>query len=100
VKRCGLPYGGSYPAGHIDLQLCPSSFGFSFDLFCVHASIAHHWETSLVLSVFISYYRQQELISFYCVQVIAIFQWVAMLSGSSSFFPHIPASAPPSLVDL
>ncbi len=41
--------------------------------FCVHVKIAHRKETSLVLSMFISYYRQQELISLYCVQAIAIF---------------------------
>jgi hypothetical protein len=34
------------------------------------------------------------------VQAIAILQWAATLSHSSSSLPHISASAPPSLADL
>jgi hypothetical protein len=50
--------------------------------------------------MFIFDYRQQMSIAFQCALVIAIFQWAVMFSHSSSSLPHIPPSAPPSLVDL
>jgi len=65
----------------------------------IHASIAHHKQTSLVPSMLISYYRQSMSIALQCAQVIAIFQRAAMFNHSFSSFPPIP-SAPPSLIDL
>jgi hypothetical protein len=48
----------------------------------------------------IFHYRQQMLIALQCVQAITILQQATILSHSFSSLPHIPTTAPPSLVDL
>ncbi len=73
---------------------------FSFFTFYVHANIACHQQTSLLPSMLISYYRQWMLIAPQHVQIIVILQCIAMLNHNFSSLPPIPASAPPSLVDL
>jgi len=78
-------------------------FHLHFDPFlisCVHASIVRHQQTSLVLSMLISYYKQWVLIALQHVQAITILQHVTTFNHSSSYLPHIPTNAPPSLVDL
>jgi hypothetical protein len=67
---------------------------------CVHANIIYHQQTSLVHSMFISYYKQRMSIALQHVQAIAILQWATMFNHNSSSLPHIPTNAPPSLIDL
>ncbi len=78
------------------LHPCFDSFFISY----VHACIACHQQTSLVLWMLIFHYRQQVLRALQCVQALAILQWAATLNHDSLSLPHILASAPPSLVDL
>jgi hypothetical protein len=68
--------------------------------FGVHVSITCHQQTSLVPSMFISYYKQWVLIAFHHAQTITILQRVATLSHNFSSLPQILASAPLSLVNL
>jgi hypothetical protein len=78
--------------------LCPCFD--SFLISCVHVCIVCHQQTPLVPLMFISLYKQWVSIALQHAQAIAILQWVATFSESSSSLPHIPANAPPSLVDL
>ncbi len=50
--------------------------------------------------MFIYDYMQQMSIALQHAQAIMIFQWATTLSHGYLSFPHIPASAPPSPVDL
>ncbi len=72
----------------------------SFFTSCVHASLTCHQQTSVIPSMLISYYREWVLIALQHVQAIVILQWATTFNHSSSSLPHIPTSAPPSLVDL
>jgi hypothetical protein len=57
----------------------------TFLIFCVHASVAHHQQTSLVPSMFIFYYKQRMLIALQHAQVITILQHVATLNHEVFF---------------
>jgi hypothetical protein len=72
----------------------------SFFTSCVHANIVHHWQNSLIPSMFIFNYMQRMSIALQHAQAIMILQWATMFSHSYSSFPNIPTSSPPSLVDL
>jgi len=84
---------------HRDLSLSPSLFNSFFTSY-VHANITRHQQNFLVPLMLISYYKQRMSIAFQCAQAIMILQWGVVLNHNSSSFPHIVASAPPSLVDL
>jgi hypothetical protein len=72
----------------------------SFFTSCVHACIAHHQQTSLIPSIFISDYKQWVSIALQHVQAIMIVQPAVSLITILHPLPHIPTNAFLSLVNL